>query len=353
MAAGFPVKANYATGDILTATNLNDLAGTVNLTANATPTTATQMAGKNAIINGAFNVWQRGTSFTPASGSYVYTADRFGVSRDGTGATVTVSQQAFTAGTAPVTGYEGQYFFRYAQTVAGTGGTYLTVCSQKVENVRTWANQAVTYSFWAKADTTRTVTVGYGQIFGSGGSADVYGNLGSTITLTTSWVRYTVTGTIPSVSGKTIGANSFLEVYIGGTTNSVQTIDIWGVQLEAGSSATPFQTATGTLQGELAACQRYLPAFTGPTSAFNGYAYQTNGSLYNIPFPVTARVAPTGITVSGTTNAYALNTATSVTPAFSVSSINNCQITASHTIIAGQGAQLVVGGLLLFTGCEF
>jgi len=30
MAAGFPVKANYATGDVLTATNMNDLAGTVN-----------------------------------------------------------------------------------------------------------------------------------------------------------------------------------------------------------------------------------------------------------------------------------------------------------------------------------
>lgn len=31
MAAGFPAKANYATGDVLTAANMNDLAGTVNL----------------------------------------------------------------------------------------------------------------------------------------------------------------------------------------------------------------------------------------------------------------------------------------------------------------------------------
>jgi len=30
MAAGYPVKVNYLTGDVLTATNLNDLAGTVN-----------------------------------------------------------------------------------------------------------------------------------------------------------------------------------------------------------------------------------------------------------------------------------------------------------------------------------
>lgn len=31
MAAGFPTKANFATGDVLSATNMNDLAGTVNL----------------------------------------------------------------------------------------------------------------------------------------------------------------------------------------------------------------------------------------------------------------------------------------------------------------------------------
>jgi hypothetical protein len=30
MAAGFPVKANYATGDVLSAANMNDLSGTVN-----------------------------------------------------------------------------------------------------------------------------------------------------------------------------------------------------------------------------------------------------------------------------------------------------------------------------------
>jgi hypothetical protein len=38
MAAGWPVKANYATGDILSATNMNDLSGTVNY---IDPTSAT------------------------------------------------------------------------------------------------------------------------------------------------------------------------------------------------------------------------------------------------------------------------------------------------------------------------
>jgi len=313
-------------------------------------------AGKNKIINGDFGVWQRGTSFAnPASASF--TSDRWSVVYDGTGATRTISQQTFTPGTAPVAGYEGRYFYRFAQSVAGSGGSY-NLFQNRMEQVQTFAGQTVTISFWGKAAASTTIVkLNLEQDFGSGGSpsAAVSTDIASTnFTLTTSWQRFSVTTTVPSISGKTIGTTTpgYLGLRVWIPINSTFTIDIWGVQVEESAVATAFQTATGTIQGELAACQRYLPAFTGPTSALMGYAYGTNTSLYNIPFPVTARTSPTGLTVSGTTNAYALNTATSVTPAFSVSSINNCQVTASHTITAGQGAQLVVGGLLLFTGCE-
>ena len=346
MAIGFPVKANYVTGEVLTATNMNDLSGSVNLLQSAQ-----YAAGKNKIINGDFGVWQRGTSFTnPAA--FSYSVDRWRWGSDGTTQTTIFSQQTFTPGTAPVTGYEGTYFLRWNRSVAGTGATYDDFY-QPIEDVRTFAGQTATVSFWAKADSARTLNVLLSQNFGSGGSAQV-SNIGTTsLSVTTSWARYSATITVPSVSGKTIGTGSSLGyIFRPNTLNTTFTFDIWGVQIEEGSTASEFQTATGTIQGELAACQRYLPAFTGPNSAVMGYAYGTNTSLFNIPFPVTARVAPTGVTNSGTTNAYALNTATSVTPAFSVSSINNCQITASHTITAGQGAQLVVGGLLLFTGCE-
>ena len=297
MAIGFPVKDDYVTGDVLTAANMNDLSGTVN-----TLQSTGYAAGKNKIINGDFGVWQRGTTFTPAASAYVFSADRMAVSRDGTGATVTVSRQAFTPGTAPVTGYESQYFLRYAQTVAGTGGTYLTLCSQKIENVQTFANQSVTFSFWAKTDATRTVAVGYGQIFGSGGSSDVYGSLGSSITLTTSWVRYTVTGTIPSISGKTVGTGSFLELYISGVQNTTQTIDLWGLQLEAGSTASDFQTATGTLQGELAACQRYYRRLDGAGNAtaalISGLAFSTTVAMFIFPFGIEMRIPPSALEVN-------------------------------------------------------
>jgi hypothetical protein len=253
-------------------------------------------AGKNKIINGKLDVWQRGTSFSnPANEAYL--ADRFNIVFDGSGSTRTVSQQTFTPGTAPVSGYEGSYFIRMAQTVAGSGGTYLGF-NQRIEDVRTFAGQTVTLSFWAKADATRTVLPNLQQNFGSGGSTTVNITSGFTSTnLTTSWARYTFTVSIPSISGKTIGTSSFLQLYFGFAANTVQTVDIWGVQLEAGSSATDFQTATGTIQGELSACQRYYVRYTngvtnGPVVPVTSYAVNTTLVDTMVSLPVQMRVQP-------------------------------------------------------------
>jgi hypothetical protein len=256
-----------------------------------------QAAGKNAIINGAFNVWQRGTSFSnPASGSY--SADRFNISSDGSGRTSAISQQTFTPGTAPVAGYESAYFLRYAVTVAGTGATAEQI-GQRIEDVRTFAGQSVTVSFWAKADSARSITGVVNQNFGSGGSSLVYNAIGATsFTLTTSWARYTMTGTMASIAGKTIGTSSFVDFGIQTPINTTKTIDIWGVQFEQGSTATPFQTASGTIGGELALCQRYYWR-TGGDSAYNYYGSGINGSTTiaacTIPNPVTLRVAATSV----------------------------------------------------------
>jgi hypothetical protein len=291
MAAGYPVKANYANGDVLTATNLNDLSGTVNFAVNATPTTATQMAGKNAIINGDFGIWQRGTSFTlNGSGVNNFTADRWNAQFDGTGATCTVSQQTFTAGTAPISGYEGTFFARWNRSAAGTSNT-LNYYKQTIEDVRAFAGQAITVSFWAKADAARTLSVQMYQEFGSGGSGAVLALTGSA-SLTTSWARYTITATVPSIASKTIGTGSSLTLYFIQPTATAFTIDYWGVQVESGSSATPFQTATGTKQGELAACQRYYwrTSATGLYSPMGqGSANGTTGGYVTIQNPVQMR----------------------------------------------------------------
>ena len=292
MAVGLPLKTTYANGDVYSASDVNDTNGTINITA------APYAAGKNKIINGDFFVWQRGTSFTPTTSTY--TSDRWAMTSDGAGATRTITQQTFTLGTAPVSGYNGKFFLRYNQSVAGSGGSgnYLY---QRIEGVRTFAGQTVTLSFWAKADAARVVSLTLGQLFGSGGSpsAQVDTSLGS-VTLTTSWVRYTATVALPSISGKTLGTDGSdcLQVLLTYPTNATMTIDLWGVQLEASSVATAFQTATGTIQGEVAACQRYYHRIAGGiagtfTTSGVGLSSTQTGILY--PFKQSMRVTPTSI----------------------------------------------------------
>lgn len=259
-------------------------------------------AGKNIVINGDFRIWQRGTSGFSLGGAY--NSDRWAFYRDGSGATDAITQQSFTAGAAPVAGYEAPFFWRYSATVAGTGGTERSLY-QRIEDVRTFANQTVTVSFWAKADATRTITLSLSQNFGSGGSTSVTTSLTSQ-SVTTSWARYSATVAVPSVSGKTIGTSSYLQLLLGFPINVTETIDIWGVQLEAGLVATAFQTATGTLAGELAACQRYYQQIVnGNTQNIGvGWNYSASYSICMLYLPVKMRVEPT-LSVTSGTNFYA------------------------------------------------
>ena len=255
-------------------------------------------AGKNAIINGAFNVWQRGTSFTQADS---YCADRWGITFGGAAPTAAaITQQTFTPGTAPVAGYESQYFLRMVTTTIGS--CTAAGFQQLIEDVRTFAGQTITVSFWAKADAARTVTLITRQNFGSGGSTATFVEIG-TASVTTSWARYSVTYAVPSVSGKTIGTSSFLAIGFRMTTvANGGTLDLWGMQAEEGSVATAFQTATGTLQGELAACQRYYYRnAAGSANAIIGLGIASSTTLVRMQVApkVTMRIAPTSIEYAG------------------------------------------------------
>ena len=282
------------------------------------------LAGKNKIINGDFGIWQRGTSFTNPS-DQSYTADRFLVNYNGTGATRTISQQTFdysaspAADKLPITGYPSTYFLRYAVSVAGSGNTYNFI-NQRIEDVRTLAGQTVTVSFWGKADSSRSINgPGWRQNFGSGGSGDVDTSSGSTFSFTTSWQRFTTTFAVPPIAGKTIGTSSYVNLFIASLpSNTTFTVDIWGVQVEAGSVATPFTTATGTLSGELAACQRYYWR-AGGDSVYQPYAVgaaqSTTTAQFSVQNPVPMRIAPTSIdfstvAVTDTINAYSISAIT-------------------------------------------
>jgi hypothetical protein len=272
---------------------------------------------RNAIINGNFDFWQRGTSFTGNE----YGADRWVQSRAGT--THTATQQSFTVGQTDVPN-EPTYFCRTVVTSVAGAGNYAAL-EQRIEDVRTFAGQQVTISFWAKVDATKNIAVDLVQSFGTGGSPSaVVAAIGVTkVSIGTSWQKVTITATVPSISGKTIGTNnnSNLNVTIwfdagsdfNTRTDSLGqqsgTFEIAQVQLEPGSVATPFERRPiGT---ELALCQRYFLkinqslSITGVTTAAGPVSFSAHKS-----FPVTMRVVPTlGLTTwVDTTNMPTANT---------------------------------------------
>ena len=304
-------------------------------------------SGKNKIINGDFSINQRG--FTSTTTNLTYGFDRFVWNYDD--GTCTYSAQTFTAGTAPVSGYEATNYARLV-TSGQTLASASCFLSQKIENVRTFAGQTVTVSFWAKAATgTPKIAIELDQQFGSGGSTRVTTAVGQ-VTLSTSWTRYSASVTVPSISGKTIGTSSFLNCNLfvsagsnfNARTNSMgiqsNTFDIWGVQAEYGSKATPFQTASGgSPQAELAMCQRYYirQDFTSGNAVYyaTGIGVSTTRSFQYIALPVSMRTAPS-LAYGGTPAVSDTNTSTNVTNILFYSTTNgNQQLTIDARTASG------------------
>jgi hypothetical protein len=254
------------------------------------------IAGKNKVMNGDFSIWQRGSTFTSLpSDTKNFFADRWYAIWNGSGSTRTLSRQTFSPGET-LGSYNPEYYMRYAISVIGTGNTY-TNFSHKIEDVRTLAGQVVTLSAWMKADTNRSITPYFNQDHNTGVAST---NIpGAAWNLTTSWQRFTFTTTLQSLAGKTINPNHSLQIYFDCPASTAFSIDVWGVQVEAGSIATNFTTATGTTQGELAACQRYYYRATG--SAVNalfsdcGISYSSTKSNIIVKFPVQMRTTPSAV----------------------------------------------------------
>jgi len=237
---------------------------------------------RQAIMNGNFDVWQRGTSVALADVTVQFLADRWKsyISKDsGTLPTLSMSRQLQTSGDIA----NSFYFLRLTTNGAGTSlginsrGNY----SQPIENgTRNLCGNGkkVTVSFYARSDiANKRITPNLRQNYGTGGSpttAEII--LGTPITLTSTWTKYTATFTTNTLVGKTFGTagDDYLELdiyYMWGTTfgnTYVQTsvtaetfvgagnIDIAQVQLCAGDVALPFQPKS--YEEELRACQRYF-----------------------------------------------------------------------------------------------
>lgn len=330
--ATWPAKTNYATGDVLTAAQMQDIGNALN-----SLESAQYAAGKNKIINGDFRINQRAFSSTTTTGTYGF--DRWSMQLSG--ATGTYSAETFTLGAAPVAGYEGTNFARLAITTGNDNASL----QNRMESVRTFAGQTVTVSFWAKGTNPTTeggLYASLSQIFGSGGSpSSAVTVTGTKFVLTANWTRYSFTLSVPSISGKTLGTTAgtdYLALIIGqgaSTSTDSWTLDLWGVQVEAGNTATAFQTATGTLAGELQAAQRYYYRLTpGASGRRFGNSMGLGGTTAAllVPFPVSMRTEPTALEQSGTAADYSVSQGStaytcSAVPTFATATTINGQVT--------------------------
>jgi hypothetical protein len=234
--------------------------------------TAAQPSG-NAIINGAFDIWQRGTSFTPANGAY--TADRWSA----------VFCSAVSRSTDVPAG------FSFSAEFSGTSSSPNLNYRFESADSSALANRTVTVSLWAKS-TTGTTALGL-EVY-TPTAVDNFASLTAgplstfSATPSTGWTPYSATFTVPAT------ATNGLQLRIvraSGTT----TTRITGVQLEAGAVATPFKRNAPSIQAELAACQRYYVRFTAPDAYSNfgiGFAANTTSSRNIMTLPVTMRAKP-------------------------------------------------------------
>jgi hypothetical protein len=288
-----------------------------------------QAAGKNRIINGAMIIDQRnaGAAVTVNANSAFYPVDRFqgvGLASDGVftlqqststppaglinyiRATVTTADASIAAsdryffqqkieanqlydfglGTADAKTFTLSFYVRSSLTGTFSGAMRNSaanrsyVFSYTINAANTWEKKSITLT----GDTTGTWETGV--------------NVGMII----NWSLGT--GSTLSTTANAWTAGNFLAET--GAVNLIGTLsatwDITGVQLELGSVATEFSLATGTLAGELAACQRYYLLYaSGNDKALGaGTMYQSGYLMFGIAFPNPMRTAPTLVAASGT-----------------------------------------------------
>jgi hypothetical protein len=251
----------------------------------------------NPVLNSAMQVAQRGTSISVGAGA-VYTLDRWMGFRSGAAAGETVSQQS-TSDTTNLPFI--QKCARVQRDLSNTSTAYISY-SQSFESINSipFAGKTITLSFYARkgANFSATSDVLVSNIYTGTGTDQTWvgGYTGFTTaitqnnTLTATWQRFTVTGSLASTITELAVA---LVATPTGTAGANDYFEVTGVQIDIGSVALPFRTYAGTIQGELAACQRYYQAFNAVNTYAIGMAYSGTAVAAPLQFVAQMRIAPT------------------------------------------------------------
>tara|TARA_Y100000589_G_scaffold133238_1_gene127275 strand:+ start:1019 stop:1936 length:918 start_codon:yes stop_codon:yes gene_type:complete len=244
------------------------------------------LSGRNKLINGAMEIFQRGTSFSSAGNAY--NADRWFVDNNGGGggrSTDVPDGFNYSLKIDPSSGGNAVPRQAIELSAAGEGGVFRS-------------GQKFTLSFYLKSDNAGEAI----NIFVASGTtvnATTTGQVNDTstgLTTATSWTRYTYTFTSNNVGGSDTCYN--IVPYV--STPSGATY--WtGFQLEIGSQASPFEHEPVGVT--LSKCQRYYQEI---------YMFHDAGSSYlreTIPFKTNMRAAPTGTVFSQRPDGLGTNTA--------------------------------------------
>jgi hypothetical protein len=340
---------------------------------------------RNRIINGDCRIDQRNNG---ASGTAVaYTVDRWAY--NATQATRGTWQQNAGSVTPPAgfTNYLG--FTSSSAYSVLTGDTFYF--SQLIEGLNVadlaWGTanaQTVTLSFWVRSSLTGT----FGGAFANSASNRSY-PFSYTVSSANTWEQKSITvpgdttGTWLTTNG--IGISLRLGLGSGATfsgtagawaagnfvqpTGSVSVVGtngatfyITGVQLEAGSVATPFERRD--YGRELLMCQRYLPYLGGIASGNQsfGQCYSNSTTILRaaIKFPTQTRVPPTGL-ITSTASGFIgqmIGSSNLTASAISLTSINSLTDALIELTVSGATANQsgtlynASSGFMYFTGCE-
>ena len=280
---------------------------------------------RNLIINGAMNIAQRGTSSTSTG---YYTVDRFVGSWSGQDESPTQSQEDVASGTTPYTeGFRKSFRITNGNQTSGAGASDIVYYEHQIEaqDIATsgWnyasSSSYLTLSFWVKSSVSQDFK---GYLRTVDGTSQIYPYSTGTLSADT-WTK--ITKTIPGNSNLQFDNNTesglqlYLWPYIGTTytdsgvtenawaayasgtrtpvsattwwTTNNATIEITGVQLEVGSSATDFEHRSFAVEERL--CKRYFCKYDGPLNInfVNEHANNKKGYLH-FPYEEVMRATP-------------------------------------------------------------
>jgi hypothetical protein len=263
---------------------------------------------RNRIINGNFDIAQRGTSFA-AIANAAYSLDRWTWGQAGA-MVCTVTQSTDV----PNNTFQSSYKVDVTTVDSSIAVGDYAFISQKIEgyNVRDLIGTTFTVSFWVKSPKTGVHCVSFSNSGQNRSYIKEY-----TIAVVNTWEYKTVTVTGGLITAGTWNWTNGEGLEVGfslatgstyqttsdawqtgdflGTANQVNVMDntandffLTGVQLEPGPVATPFERRPiGT---ELAMCQRYYETGTGKMAGYSPASAANANAVY---FKATKRAVPT------------------------------------------------------------